>query len=235
MSKQPTTRSQPTRRGPASNRTPAGKGRVPIVAIALGLILLLGLVAVVLTRGDGPAGGSSAGTAAPGVEQTRPVQVTGQPLPPFDDGAASDPALGATAPEVRGASFDGRPVAITHDGTPRVILFVAHWCPHCRREVPVVKQWLAGGGLPAGVELVTVSTSVSPDRPNYPPSTWLAKAGWTAPVLADDDRSTTADAFGLTAFPYFVLVDGHGKVVARSSGELRPAGLTELVSKLKPA
>jgi len=79
-----------------------------------------------------------------------------------------------------------------------------------------------------------VSTSVSLDRPNYPPSAWLAKAGWAPPVLVDDAGSSAARAFGLTAFPYFVLVDGDGKVVARSSGELGPAALTELVAKLKP-
>jgi thiol-disulfide isomerase/thioredoxin len=189
----------------------------------------------VLTRGGGSVGGTTGGTVQPGVEETRPVKVTGAPLPPFDDSATSDPAVGATAPGLEGASFDGRPVAITHDGTPRAILFVAHWCPHCRREVPVVKRWLESGGLPSGVELATVSTSVSPDRPNYPPSAWLAKAGWTAPLLADDARSSAANAFGVTAFPFFTLVDGNGKVVARTSGELQPAALAELMAKLKPA
>ncbi len=234
MSKQPTTRRQGPGPGPAPGRTPAAPGRAPVVAIAFVVILLLGVVAVVLTRDGGSAGGATSGTAAPGAEETRPVEVSGSALPPFDDSASSDPAVGTTAPELKGKSFDGHPVAIANGGTPKAILFVTHWCPHCRREVPVVKQWLDSGGLPSGVGLVTVSTSVSPDRPNYPPSAWLAKAGWATPVLADDAGSSAARAFGLTAFPYFVLVDGDGKVVARSSGELGPAALTELVAKLRP-
>jgi thiol-disulfide isomerase/thioredoxin len=221
----------PTGGGPPPGGAPARR-RIPLVAIAFGLILVLGVVAVALTRNQGAQTG---GTAAPGVEQTRPVQVSGGPLPPFDDTAGSDPAVGATAPELRGASFDGHPVVIAGDGKPKAILFVTHWCPHCRREVPVVERWLRSGGLPAGVELVTVSTSVTPSGPNYPPSAWLAKAGWTPPVLADDAQSSAARAYGLTSFPYFVLVDGKGKVVARTSGELEPAALGQLVAKLKAA
>jgi len=183
------------------------------------------------------AAGSGAVRACEGarVARSRPVRVTGTPLPQFDGTASTDPAVGAAAPELRGASFDGRPVTIANDGKPKAVMFITHWCPHCRREVPVVERWLKGGGLPSGVELDSVSTSVSPQGPNYPPSAWLAKAGWTVPVLADDSRSTAASAYGLTSFPYFVLVDGKGKVVARASGELDPSALNALMAKVKPA
>ncbi len=251
MSRQPTTRGG-ARRPPAGGGGPtatggggptatgggtgqAAKGRLPVVAVVVGLALLLAVVAVVVTRSSGSNGGAASGTAQPGVEQTRPVQVSGTPLPQFDGTASTDPAVGATAPELRGASFDGSPVTIASDGKPKAVMFITHWCPHCRREVPVVERWLQGGGLPSGVELYSVSTSVSPQGPNYPPSAWLAKVGWTVPVLADDSRSTAASAYGLTSFPYFVLVDGKGKVVARTSGELDPSALGTLMAKVKPA
>ena len=75
---------------------------------------------------------------APG-EQFAPVQVVGEALesmPPQIPVTEpdNDPAIGEIAPDVTGTSFDGSPVTITADGTPRAIMFVAHWCPHCRRR-----------------------------------------------------------------------------------------------------
>ena len=119
-----------------------------------------------------------------------------------------------------GQSFDGSPVEIRNDGRAKLIVFVAHWCPHCQREVPILADWLKSNSLPAGVDLYTVSTGVTSKRPNYPPSAWLKKEGWTAKTLADSKDQDAADAFGLSAFPYFVAVDGSGKVVARTSGEI---------------
>jgi thiol-disulfide isomerase/thioredoxin len=147
------------------------------------------------------------------------VTVTGTPLPKFaPDGA--DPAVGQTIPELKGQSFDGSPVEVRNDGRAKLILFVAHWCPHCQREVPLLVDYLKSIALPGGVDLYTVSTNVTSKRPNYPPSAWLKKEGWTAKTLADSENQDAADAFGLSAFPYFVAVDGSGKVVARTSGEI---------------
>ena len=57
-----------------------------------------------------------------------------------------------------------------------------------------------------------MSTSVSKDQDNYPPSVWLAKVKWDQPVLADSANSAAAQAFGLTSFPYMLFVDGNGVV-----------------------
>ena len=48
---------------------------------------------------------------------------------------------------------------------------------------------------------------------------WLAREGWTAPVITDPDGSV-ASAYGLTAFPFFVFVNADGTVAARATGEL---------------
>ena len=40
------------------------------------------------------------------------------------------------------------------------------------------------------------------------------------PTLVDDEQGTAGDAFGLSSFPFFVVVDGSGKVIYRTSGEL---------------
>jgi cytochrome c biogenesis protein CcmG, thiol:disulfide interchange protein DsbE len=97
---------------------------------------------------------------------------------------------------------------------------VAHWCPHCQREVPLIQKWIADGNLPKGVEVYTVSTAVSDQRPNYPPSKWLSSVGWQPKVMLDDSSQTAAQAYGLASYPYFVMTDGAGKVVTRGTGEV---------------
>lgn len=208
--------------------------------LALGGVLLVGAAAVaVLTTpspGAAPAGsaGPSAGSAAASagsVAPSIPPAATGAAAPalPVFEATAGDPAVGAAIPEVRGAAFDGSRVAIAHDGRPKVVLFLAHWCPHCQREVPVVQAWLDAGRLDGSVDLVSVATGIDPRLPNYPPDAWLAREGWTAPVLVDTDGSV-ADRYGLSAFPYWVAVDARGKVVVRATGELTPGQIDALVA-----
>jgi thiol-disulfide isomerase/thioredoxin len=179
----------------------------------VGLVIVLALAAIVSS------GGGDKNQSAEGIEETRSVNVAGAALPKFaPDG--TDAAVGKAIPDVKGQSFDGSPVEIRNDGRAKLVVFVAHWCPHCQKEIPLLADWLKSNSLPSGVDLYTVSTGVTSERPNYPPSAWLKKEGWTGPTLADSDDQEAADAFGLSAFPYFVAVDGSGKVVARTSGEI---------------
>jgi thiol-disulfide isomerase/thioredoxin len=211
------TRARPAGRRPA----PAPPPRAWIWFALAGVIALAAVLAVVMS------GGSDDPPAAEGTEETRPVAVSGTALPAA--GGDSDPAVGLTIPMVEGASFDGTPVTISPDDGPTVLIFAAHWCPHCQVEIPLLTDHLAANPLPAGVSLVTVSTSTSEDQPNYPPSVWLQEEGWTHTVLADSEEGAAAAAFGVDAFPFFVAVDGDGKVVARTSGELSAAQFDQLV------
>jgi thiol-disulfide isomerase/thioredoxin len=229
---------------PPSNKNlpnyPRGKPKPPrntgmIVVITVAVVAVLGILGAIIAtqvgKNDGTPATSEAG--AP-LEQTRPVTVDGQPLP-ADAAANPDPAVGMTPPTLSGAAFDGTPVTIDPgDGTPKLVMFFAHWCPHCQAEVPRVVQWINEGKVPAGVDLYGVSTSVAESRGNYPPSKWLADDGWTAPTIADSENSDAAQAWGLQAFPYFVVVDKDGKVVARANGELNEDAFTQLVAQVAP-
>ena len=64
--------------------------------------------------------------------------VTGDPLPVYAAGQ-EDVSVGLTAPTVEGADWEGNPVTIEPDGTPKILVFLAHWCPHCQAEVPVIQ------------------------------------------------------------------------------------------------
>jgi thiol-disulfide isomerase/thioredoxin len=189
------------------------------------VVLVLAVVAVIAGRGS-----SRPAATAAGLSETRPVTVTGTALPPYT-GSGADAAIGLTAPTLRGATFDGTPVAIAaDDGRPKLLFFVAHWCPHCQREIPVIADWLRQGGRPGDVDLYIVSTSVSPDAVNYPPSEWLQGQHVDLPILADDAAGHGAVAYGLQGFPYYVAVSASGHVVAREAGELPVASIEQLVA-----
>jgi len=79
---------------------------------------------------------------------------------------------------------------------------------------------------------VAVSTWVSPDRPNYPPWTWLEREGWTPPVIADDDAADVMTAFGGNATPFWVFVDADGNVAFRIGGAIDAASLQSVLETL---
>ena len=133
---------------------------------------------------------------------------------------AADVSIGAPAPALRGRSFDGRPVNVEPgDGRTYMVVFLAHWCPHCNAEVPRLIEWKNRGLVPDDLVVVGVSTAVAADRPNYPPSQWVVDKGWPWPVMADSSDMDAAAAYGVSGFPFFAIVGPDGKVRARSSGE----------------
>lgn len=146
----------------------------------------------------------------------------------------ADPAVGKPAPELVGTNYDGEPVSIAAgaDGKATLVVFLAHWCPHCNREIPVLNQWRESGDVPDGLRVVAVSTAVDDSAPNYPPGKWLTDAGWQWDVIADDSSYAAAKAFGVSGFPFFVLVDADGNVVQRGSGEQSIDELNAIASQI---
>jgi thiol-disulfide isomerase/thioredoxin len=180
---------------------------------AIGVVVVLGIVAIVIASGSG--GGESSG----GVDQFGTPKVSGTALTPYSS-FGRDPAVGEQAPTVRGQSFAGRPVAIAPDGKPRMIVFLAHWCPHCNVEAPKLAAYLDEHGLPANVDLTIVPTGSNSSAPNWPPSEWVKDIGLgNVQTLVDDEQGTVAAAYGLTAYPFIVMLDAQGKVLDRTSGE----------------
>lgn len=159
------------------------------------------------------------------VGQIGALDVTGEALPMFEGDTATDPAIGSAAPVLVGTDFNGNAVRVdaATDG-PTMLVFLAHWCPHCNAEVPVLNELRDAGSFPDDLNIIAVSTAVSPDRPNFPPSEWIDDVDWTYPVIADgvDMESGTylgTTAYGLDGFPFVTLIDGDGNVAGRWSGE----------------
>lgn len=155
------------------------------------------------------------------------ITMEGDLLPVFAD-PANDAAAGMTAATISGGDWDDNAYSIAPDGTPKILVLLAHWCPHCQAEVPVIQQWLNDGGLPDGVDMYSLTVFTDRLRPNWPPQDWLEGAGWTLPVIMDDDIGTAATAYGMQTTPMYVVLDGENKVVGRISGEIGVNGLNTL-------
>ena len=232
----PTTRVSSGRVGAA---TPSVKVKSPLmIAVAVAAIVgLLAIAAVIATSsktGKSTVTGSdrpAAGGAASLTIETAAVKVTGTALSTSVE-SGPDTGIGATAPRLDGQTFDSSAVSIAPGSSPMVVVFVAHWCPHCQREVPLLAKW-AVGGTRNNVAVRAVSTSVSSNRPNYPPSDWLSRENFTIPTMVDSDASTAAEAYGLSSFPYFVALDAKGKLVSRTSGEITEAQFVQLLNSAK--
>ena len=166
------------------------------------------------------------------------VTVVGDVLPPFEASAASDPAVGMPAPTVSGFDYEGNEIRIDPAEGPHLVVFVAHWCPHCADTIPNVMEWMADGTIPAWLPVTLVSTAESPSGANNPPERWLQEHGWTGRVLRDSNDADGAAgqvgvAYGATGWPYFVVIGTDGNVLARAAdGELNRADIEPLIERV---
>ncbi len=177
-------------------------------------LVVLGVAAVV-------AGGTDSGEGADSTAYGT-VAVVGEALPQYTDGA--DAAVGRTAPSVQGDTY-----TITPGQGPTVIAFLAHWCGFCRNEVPVIQDVVDTGLVPENVTLVAVATSTRSNEANFPPSAWFEREGWTSPLIYDDQNSSAGKAYGVTQFPFWVVLDSNGTVVGRLAGAIGEDGVTQLL------
>ena len=208
-----------SRRGERGNALPYVIGAlVLVVAVALGVSVALGGD----DDSDTTAGAAGGGNALVYGD----VSVPSSPLPSFEGDTASDVAVGQAAPIVQGQAFDASGVTLGGSGEPTMVVFLAHWCPHCQAELPVLVEEAAAGTFD-DMRTVAVLTSTNSDAPNFPPAAWLAEEGWTGEVLVDDEAGTAGAAYGLSSFPFIVWIDADGNVVARVAGEAPASTIAE--------
>ena len=202
---------------PKPSRTPWLIGGAVVAVIVVAAIIAFGV-----SSGSGGLQ-EPAGTA---------ISVTGEALPELT--GADDAAVGLTIPTLMGTDLEDSAMTIGPDGGPMAIVILAHWCPHCQAEVPLLVDYLDSTGMPDGVSIMGLSTSVTQTAENYPPSEWLEREGWTPQTMNDDASNTALTTLGMGNFPGFVFVDADGRVVQRLTGEIPIATFNEIVSSLAP-
>ncbi|MCU0269866.1 MAG: TlpA family protein disulfide reductase [Acidimicrobiales bacterium] len=226
MSNRPTAKQSPSQRVQQAQRQSQGSNRVWWILGAVLIVVAVAFVAAIAAGGggnsdaEGGVASPSGGTVVPnGDASFGNVEARGTALAQFA-GGGTDAAVGTPVPSLNGTTFDQSRVDIPASGKPKIVMFVAHWCPHCQAEVPRIQEWLDANGMPGDVDLYTVSSGTSESQPNYPPGDWLRGEGWSVPTMLDDKEGRAALAYGLSSYPYFVVVDADGNVVTRTSGEL---------------
>jgi thiol-disulfide isomerase/thioredoxin len=208
------------------------------------VVAVLGVVSWALTRGDQESTSPSTiptttTEAADGTDSTAgapattaepeivPVMAVGAALP-RQPSTGTDPAVGLTVPALSGPGPSGEEVSVDADGQPRLLVVMAHWCPHCQAALPRLVSLVDQDGYVDGVEVVVIASSTTSARSNYPPEAWLQREEWPGRAILDGENSSLATALGLTAFPTWIAVDEGGRVVARDIGEIDSDGITAL-------
>lgn len=98
-------------------------------------------------------------------------------------------------------------------GKPYLIHFWATWCGPCKNDLPLLKRFSDAGGIviglhPGGTPVDEVSAAIQGAELNYPTCVSSEQSSTDNPTIA---------AFPATMYPYCLLVDGMGIVVAHGS------------------
>ena len=92
------------------------------------------------------------------------VTVTGDPLPVFAGENDDNVSIGLTAPTFSAPNENSEIVSLEKNGNAKALIFLAHWCGFCQEEVPSVQEWIDTIGVPEGIEIIAVATSIDRAR-----------------------------------------------------------------------
>jgi thiol-disulfide isomerase/thioredoxin len=200
-----------------------------ILYIVLVVVGIAGAVSLGTAGGSTTPSADSAVTVPGGVAaaEFQKVTTTGDALPQLPE-SGDDPAVGKAAPTLTGYDLAGRPAKIDpgSDGKATMLVFLAHWCPHCNAEVPVLTEWKEKGLVPTNLRVVGITTASRPDQANWPPSKWLVAKKWTFDQFADSEKQDASAAYGVGGYPFLVFIDAAGNVTSRTSGEVPVEDIT---------
>ena len=190
----------------AGDPRPAAKSGVPrwvFPAVIVALVVVGGVLALALSGGHKASKGTSTGNVL--IPPTGSIQV-GNEAPNF-----KVPALVGT----------GSVTLAQTRGKPTLLVFWAHWCPHCQKELPLIERLAR-----AGESVISVSTS---PREQDAPAKLMRDDGITFPTGQDTKDNGLLQAYGVQGFPTMFILDSKGIVRERLEGE---APVDQLKSKL---
>lgn len=208
--------------------------KVIVIAVAA-VVAVAAIIAIFATGGDNSTSSDTTTVTVPGgvaPAEYQKVTSEGDGLEPLGKDA-TDPAMGKVAPNLSGYSFNGFPISVkpATDGSPTLLVFLAHWCPHCNAEMPRLVRWYESGQVPEDLRVVGVATASRKDQANWPPSEWMQSFDWPFEVMADTETNDAGVAYGVDGYPFMVVLDKDGKVAARHSGEMDESEIPNFINK----
>jgi thiol-disulfide isomerase/thioredoxin len=220
-----------------NKKTQVSDSRKTFIILGVG-VLIAAVIAIGASGGSSNSDSNGATTTVAGgvaAGEYQPVVATGTALPVLGNANSDvkqDAAYGKTPPSLSGYNFAGAPVSVVPGSGNQAVMvvFLAHWCPHCNREVPRLIEWKNQGLIPEGLRVIGITTSSRNDQANWPPSDWIEEMHWPFEVMADSEAADAANAYGVDGFPFITILNGSGTVVGRHSGELEIADLDSFVT-----
>ena len=208
--------------------------KVIVIAVA-GVVAVAAIIAIFATGGDDSTSSDTTAVTVPGgvsPAEYQKITTDGDALEPLGKDA-TDPSMGNVAPNISGYSFNGFPVSVkpATDGSPTLLVFLAHWCPHCNAEMPRLINWYEDGLVPDDLRVVGIATASRKDQANWPPSEWMQSFEWPFEVMADTETNDAGVGYGVDGYPFMVVLDKDGKVVARHSGEMDESEIPNFINK----
>ncbi|MSZ12133.1 MAG: redoxin domain-containing protein [Actinobacteria bacterium] len=201
----------------------SGDSMRTILYVVLVVVGIAGAVTLGTSGGSSDTTTDTVVTVPGGVQpaEYQKVSSTGGLLAPLPESGA-DTETGKSVAVLKGYDLQGRPVTIdpAGEGKATMVVFLAHWCPHCNREIPVLNKWRESGEVPTGLRVVGITTGSKADQANWPPSKWMTAMKWPFEVMADSEAQEAAAAYGVAGYPFIAFVGANGKITARTSGEI---------------
>ena len=162
------------------------------------------------------------------------VQIEGE-IPPLLDGKQItdefDVAAGLPAPSATFTNPDKTMTSIdSTTGTPKMVFFVAHWCPFCQQELEDLMKVLQTEDFSA-IETHIVITNTDSTKPNFPADEWIKNLGIAELdnvfIHYDDVSNLASIKYGSDRkIPYTLIIDKDGLVLFRAIGSAGIEGLT---------
>ncbi len=141
---------------------------------------------------------------------------------------ASPLKVGAAVPDFTLTRLDGKTVKVSQLGKKVILVnFWASWCAPCLTELPSI-QSLRIAYKDRGFEVVAVN---SDEDPKTAIPQVLSKLRLEVPLYVDP-KGTLSESFGITAFPYSMVLDSKRKVLFLESRE-RDWNSAEIRTKLE--
>lgn len=135
---------------------------------------------------------------------------------------AGEPAeplpAGAVVAGLTGTTTDGEPVSRTFLTGRTLVGFFAPACQACE---PLVPEFLGLAGSMGGRERVVAVVGTAggaPDGDADRTGEYVARLAGSTRVVVEEDRGPLQEAFQVTGFPMFYLVDSDGTVIAGGFG-----------------
>ena len=148
-----------------------------------------------------------------GVSRASVASVNGQPLPPAV-------AAGFKAPDFTATDLAGTTHSLAQNrGQVTLMKFWATWCPHCRSDVPYMKE-LFTRYHGNGVRLVTVSVDQDPEALKA----FMTKEHVPYPVISALTAPELTERFEVQGIPAYRLIDADGVIAKTWAGSLTEGG-----------